>query len=154
MAMADTVTDQLAKLQLDEETGELVSKNELKRRLQKRAKKAAAASINVSSTPTVKTKPISEAERPDVELVDHNALFSRGLLAEIYRLRPSTHVVTRFPPEPNGYLHVGLFRWLDALGTKVNEAVARACQGNCHQLWVCKISWRRDGRLTLVSRLS
>ena len=41
--MAEAITEGTAKLQLDEETGEMVSKNELKKRMQKRAKKAATA---------------------------------------------------------------------------------------------------------------
>lgn len=43
IAMADTLAEITAKLQLDEETGEMLSKNELKKRTQKRAKKAASA---------------------------------------------------------------------------------------------------------------
>ena len=41
--MADALAESTAKLFLDEETGEMVSKNELKKRTQKRTKKAAQA---------------------------------------------------------------------------------------------------------------
>jgi hypothetical protein len=148
ITMADAVAEQTAKLQLDEETGEMVSKNELKKRMQKRAKKAAAASRPVAPKEAPKQTLTSKAIADD-EPVDHNAMFERGLLAEIYNLRPSKKVITRFPPGPNGYLHVILPYWPflpSALSERrLTSRIARALQGNRHQFWVCKVPWRQDG---------
>jgi glutaminyl-tRNA synthetase len=96
--MADAVTESVAKLQLDPETGEMVSKNELKKRMQKRAKKAAAAAAPKKATPENR-KP--KAHVDDAPL-DPELMFKQGFLEEVFKERPVTPTVTRFPPEPNG----------------------------------------------------
>ncbi|KAJ4286008.1 Glutaminyl-tRNA synthetase [Collariella sp. IMI 366227] len=100
---------------LYEETGKFGLKNELNKRMQKRAKKAAAASRTVftpSLTPRLTAKGPEEANGPPNkplttdEPVNQNAMFERGSLADVFKLQPSANILTRFPPEPNGYLYV------------------------------------------------
>lgn len=130
--MADAIAEGTAKLQLDEETGEMVSKGELKKRMQKRAKKAATAKAKAEAPPkaALPSKETS-AQTPKVPkedvVIDTQSIFKEGFLDRVYKERPSKDVVTRFPPEPNGFLHIG-----HAKAIAVNFGFARYHGGVCN----------------------
>ena len=52
--------------------------------------------------------------------------FLRALIAEDLRSGKVTQIVTRFPPEPNGYLHIG-----HAKSISVNFGLAEEFKGIC-----------------------
>ncbi|OAR01630.1 hypothetical protein LLEC1_03285 [Akanthomyces lecanii] len=90
------------KLVLDETTGEVVSRNELKKRVQKRARKAAAEEARARKA--TEARPVSKTTAPKgkVEISvphiieNHDAMFTKGFLADVFKERPVKPVILRF----------------------------------------------------------
>lgn len=125
MADVEAVTANVAKLLLDEETGEMVSKNELAKRQKKRAKKAATAAKAKDAPPAEAKKPAPT--KKEEEVIDTEAMFKQGFLNHVYGERPVKPVLTRFPPEPNGFLHIG-----HAKAIATNFGFAKFHGGQCY----------------------
>ncbi|KAF2683923.1 glutaminyl-tRNA synthetase [Lentithecium fluviatile CBS 122367] len=90
-----------------------------KRALEKAAKKAAAKAKKAEHA--IRPK---ESAKPSKS--EPSSIFSEGWLKRVYDQKPVKDVRSRFPPEPNGYLHIGHCKAI-----AVNFGFARHHKGVC-----------------------
>jgi len=74
---------------------------------------------------TAVTTPIHTSDDPDKPAAHHN--FIEAIIADDLAQGRHKQVVTRFPPEPNGYLHIG-----HAKSICLNFGLAKRFGGKCH----------------------
>ncbi|USP75657.1 putative glutamine--tRNA ligase [Curvularia clavata] len=92
-----------------------------KRALEKAAKKAAAKAKKAEHALRPKEQAKSSAKS------EPTSIFSEGWLKRIYEEKPVSEVRTRFPPEPNGFLHIG-----HAKAIAVDFGFAKHHNGKCY----------------------
>ena len=96
---------------------------------QKEQKKAPKVPKNSNDSTLAKVK--TPAASKDTS-IDPESIFKLGFLADVYNERPVgsegiSKVVTRFPPEPNGFLHLGHTKAI-----MINFGFARFYGGECY----------------------
>lgn len=76
-----------------------------------------------------KPPPVKKEKIPNAPAapIDPNSMFKEGFLKNVYDENPSEKVITRFPPEPNGFLHVG-----HSKAIAINFGFARFHGGKCY----------------------
>ena len=84
-----------------------------------------------ASKPAKEPKPATQKKEKTANApaapIDPNSMFKEGFLKNVYNEKPSERVVTRFPPEPNGFLHIG-----HSKAIAINFGFARYHGGVCY----------------------
>ena len=130
VSMADKVKDTMgdAKEKVEEALPTRSKKSEKKdkKAAEKAAKKEQYAK-EAKATPKKATPKPANDQQAAGPVRDPDAMFKEGWLDEVRKERPDADIYTRFPPEPNGYLHIG-----HSKAIAVNFGFARYHGGKCY----------------------
>ncbi|KAL8723359.1 MAG: hypothetical protein Q9225_000342 [Loekoesia sp. 1 TL-2023] len=76
-----------------------------------------------------KPQPAKKEKAPNAPAapIDPNSMFKEGFLKSVFNEKSSGKVITRFPPEPNGFLHIG-----HSKAIAINFGFARYHDGVCY----------------------
>ncbi|KAI9873461.1 MAG: hypothetical protein M1830_000378, partial [Pleopsidium flavum] len=83
--------------------------------------------LKEQKTPKEPKAPPPKRENVPTMPADPDSMFKEGFLKSVYNEKPEEHVITRFPPEPNGYLHIG-----HSKAIAINFGFARYHGGDCY----------------------
>ncbi|KAL8822995.1 MAG: hypothetical protein Q9191_006283 [Dirinaria sp. TL-2023a] len=92
-----------------------------------KASKPKAPKTPKPGKPAQPNAPKEKAPSAPAAPIDPNSMFKEGFLKAVYNEKPSSRVVTRFPPEPNGYLHIG-----HSKAITINFGFAKYYDGVCY----------------------
>lgn len=99
----------------------------------KRSKERCQAKKATEGTQAAKGTKISTCEKEPGALnipagpTDPESMFKEGFLKTVYNEKPAETIITRFPPEPNGYLHIG-----HSKAIAINFGFAKYHKGVCY----------------------
>lgn len=113
-----------------QETEKETEKNAKKEKKEKKEKKPKQPKQPKQPTPPKKKQP--KAPAAPAAPTDPEQMFKIGFLHDVYNERPIgsagvSQIMTRFPPEPNGYLHIG-----HSKAIAINFGFARFHGGKCY----------------------
>lgn len=110
-----------------QESQEQQTSKKKEKKEKKAQEKAAKKEKNANQPKQPKAPAPPKAKKEPATPTDPEQMFKEGFLHQVYHERPEDTVTTRFPPEPNGYLHIG-----HSKAIAINFGFAKYHGGKCN----------------------